>query len=112
METYGQEMGYSVTQVAMRAGHDPSVAAKHYSGRVAETDVGRSSIDMKVKSLMDLLAVQQMPRRLYQSACTHVFGDAMCTFNRTSMAATIAALAGSTQATSCRPFARWPSNCS
>ena len=38
METYGQEMGYSVAQVAMRAGHDPTVAAKHYSGRVAETD--------------------------------------------------------------------------
>ncbi|MGE0307069.1 MAG: tyrosine-type recombinase/integrase [Acidimicrobiia bacterium] len=38
METYGQEMGYSVTQVALRAGHDPTVAAKHYSGRVAETD--------------------------------------------------------------------------
>jgi len=38
METYGQEMGYSVTQVAMRAGHDPSIAAKHYSGRVTETD--------------------------------------------------------------------------
>ena len=38
LETYGQEMGYSVTQVAMRAGHDPSIAAKHYSGRVAETD--------------------------------------------------------------------------
>jgi integrase len=38
METYGQEMGYSVSQVAMRAGHDPTVAAKHYSGRVAETD--------------------------------------------------------------------------
>jgi integrase len=38
METYGQEAGYSVTQVAMRAGHDPSIAAKHYSGRVAETD--------------------------------------------------------------------------
>jgi hypothetical protein len=36
METYGQEMGYSVAQVAMRAGHDPTVAAKHYSGRVAE----------------------------------------------------------------------------
>jgi hypothetical protein len=31
-------MGYSVTQVAMRAGHDPSIAAKHYSGRVSETD--------------------------------------------------------------------------
>ncbi len=38
METYGQEMGYSVSQVAMRAGHDPSIAAKHYSGRVNETD--------------------------------------------------------------------------
>jgi integrase len=38
METYGQEMGFSVTQVAMRAGHDPSIAAKHYSGRVSETD--------------------------------------------------------------------------
>jgi uncharacterized phage protein (TIGR02218 family) len=47
---------------------------------------------------MNLLAVQQMPRRLYQAACTHVFGDAMCTFNRASMAATEAALAGSTQA--------------
>jgi integrase len=38
METYGQEMGYSVAQVAMRAGHDPSVAARHYSGRVVDTD--------------------------------------------------------------------------
>ena len=38
METYGQEMGYSMSQVAMRAGHDPSVAARHYSGRVEETD--------------------------------------------------------------------------
>ena len=40
METYGQEMGYSVAEVAMRAGHDPAVAAKHYSGRVVETDRG------------------------------------------------------------------------
>ena len=38
METYGQEMGYSVTQVAMRAGDDPAIAAKRYSGRVSETD--------------------------------------------------------------------------
>ncbi len=38
METYGQEMGFSVSQVAMRAGHDPAIAAKHYSGRVTETD--------------------------------------------------------------------------
>jgi hypothetical protein len=38
METYGQEMGYSLTQVAMRAGHDPSIAAKHYRGLVHGTD--------------------------------------------------------------------------
>ena len=38
METFGQEMGFSVTQVAMRAGHDPSIAAKHYSARVSDTD--------------------------------------------------------------------------
>jgi integrase len=38
METYAQEMGFSMAQAAMRAGHDPSVAAKHYTGRVTETD--------------------------------------------------------------------------
>jgi integrase len=38
METYGQDMGYSTAQVALRAGHSPSVAAKYYSGKVAETD--------------------------------------------------------------------------
>ena len=36
-----------------------------FHGRVAEIDVGRSKIQMKVKSLMNLLAIQQMPRRLY-----------------------------------------------
>jgi len=38
METYAQELGFSLAQAAMRAGHDPSVAAKHYTGRVSETD--------------------------------------------------------------------------
>jgi len=38
METYGQDLGFSAVQVALRAGHDPSVAAKHYTGTVAETD--------------------------------------------------------------------------
>ena len=50
---------------------------------------GAAGSTMKVKSLMNLLAVQQMPRRLYQAACTHVFGDAMCGFNRASLAATV-----------------------
>ena len=38
METYGQSLGFSPVQVAMRAGHDPSIAAKHYTGSVEETD--------------------------------------------------------------------------
>jgi len=36
----------------------------------------------KVKSLMNLLEVQQMPRRLYQASCSHVFGDVMCGYDR------------------------------
>ncbi len=37
-ETYGQEAGFSAVQVALRAGHDPSVARRHYTGRVDEAD--------------------------------------------------------------------------
>jgi len=53
-----------------------------FYGRVADCDIGRSKIAIKVKSLMNLLAVQQMPRRLYGATCTHVFGDAMCCYDR------------------------------
>lgn len=38
METYAQDLGFAPVQVAMRAGHDPSVAAKHYTGNVREAD--------------------------------------------------------------------------
>lgn len=38
MDTYGQELGFTDAQVASRAGHDPSVARKHYTGSVAATD--------------------------------------------------------------------------
>lgn len=38
METYGQDLGFSLAQVAIRAGHDPAVASKHYTGRVADSD--------------------------------------------------------------------------
>ena len=80
-----------------------------FYGRVAETDVGRSTIAIKVKSLMNLLALQQMPRRLYGASCTHVFGDAMCSYDRTNGrnaagaatgigAVTVTALSGSSQA--------------
>lgn len=38
MDTYGQDLGFSLAQVALRAGHDPAVASKHYTARVSETD--------------------------------------------------------------------------
>jgi hypothetical protein len=79
-----------------------------FYGRVAECDIGRSQIAIKVKSLMNLLAVQQMPRRLFAASCSHIFGDAMCGYNRlTGTAAdgtpggpaqiTVTAAAGTTQ---------------
>jgi hypothetical protein len=80
-----------------------------FYGRVAECEVGRSTIAVRVKSLLNLLAVQQMPRRLYQASCGHVFGDAMCGYDRSAGenaagaptgvgGVTIGAQSGSTQA--------------
>jgi uncharacterized phage protein (TIGR02218 family) len=90
-----------------------------FYGRVAECEVGRSRIAIRVKSLINLLAVQQMPRRLYQASCNHVFGNAMCGYDRvrgkssagalTGIGAiTVAALAGSTQAQIATSFAPSP----
>ena len=50
MDTYGQDLGFSAAQVALRAGHDPAVAAKHYTGKVPETDRALAS------AISDLLA--------------------------------------------------------
>lgn len=55
-----------------------------FYGRVADVELGRSKITIRVKSLLDLLTAQ-MPRRMFQAGCTHVFGDAMCGFDRESM---------------------------
>ena len=33
MDTYGQELGFSLAQMSIRAGHDPAVASKHHTGR-------------------------------------------------------------------------------
>ena len=80
-----------------------------FYGRVAECEVGRSTIAIRVKSPMNLLAVQQMPRRLYQAGCGHAFGDATCGYDRIAGenaagdptgigAVTVSAQSGSTQA--------------
>jgi integrase len=38
METYAQDLGFAPAAVAMRAGHDPSVMSRHYTGRIEEAD--------------------------------------------------------------------------
>jgi uncharacterized phage protein (TIGR02218 family) len=67
-----------------------------FAGRISDIDCSRTGIDMKCRSHLELLNIQ-MPRRLWQSSCTHVFGDAMCQFNRTTLQASFACLSGSTE---------------
>jgi uncharacterized phage protein (TIGR02218 family) len=77
-----------------------------FAGRISDIDCTRTGIDLKCRSHLELLNIQ-MPRRLWQSSCTHVFGDAMCQFNRSQLQATFAAGTGSTQtqiATSLNPI--------
>ena len=38
VDTYGQDLGFTLTQLALRAGHDPAVASRHYVAKVDETD--------------------------------------------------------------------------
>jgi uncharacterized phage protein (TIGR02218 family) len=67
-----------------------------FAGRISEIDSSRTGIDMKCRSHIELLNIQ-MPRRLWQESCSHVFGDAMCQFNRASLAVAFPCAAGSTQ---------------
>jgi uncharacterized phage protein (TIGR02218 family) len=66
-----------------------------FAGRISDIDCSRTCIDMKCRSHMELLNIQ-MPRRLWQPSCSHAFGDAMCQFDRASLATTFAATSGST----------------
>jgi uncharacterized phage protein (TIGR02218 family) len=66
-----------------------------FTGRISDIDCSRTGIDIKCRSHLELLNIQ-MPRRLWQASCTHVFGGPMCRFNRSSLAVTFSAGAGST----------------
>jgi uncharacterized phage protein (TIGR02218 family) len=68
-----------------------------FAGRISDIECTRTGVEIKCRSHLELLNIQ-MPRRLWQSSCTHTFGDAMCQFDRSSMQATFSAGAGSTQA--------------
>lgn len=80
-----------------------------FAGRISDIDCSRTGVDIKCRSHLELLNIQ-MPRRLWQSSCTHVFGDAMCQFNRSSLQATFAAGSGSTQAQIAATLSPSPAN--
>jgi len=67
-----------------------------FAGRISDIDCSRTGIDMKCRSHLELLNIQ-MPRRLWQPSCTHVFGGAMCQFNRASLQTSFNCLSGSTE---------------
>src|SRR5205823_1630416 len=67
-----------------------------FAGRISDIDCSRTGIEMKCRSHLELLNIQ-MPRRLWQASCTHVFGGSMCQFDRASLALTFSAHTGSTQ---------------
>jgi uncharacterized phage protein (TIGR02218 family) len=68
-----------------------------FAGRISDVECTRTRIGIKCRSHLELLNVQ-MPRRLWQSSCTHLFGDATCQFDRSSLQATFSAEPGSTEA--------------
>ena len=48
----------------MRAGHDPSIAAKHYSGRVTETDRAlAAAVASLIVPPVEISATERGPKR-------------------------------------------------
>ena len=80
-----------------------------FTGRISDIDCSRTGIELKCRSHLELLNIQ-MPRRLWQSSCTHTFGDAMCQFDRSTMQATFSAGPGSSEAQIATSVSPTPSN--
>src|SRR5205823_6528565 len=67
-----------------------------FAGRISDIDCSRTGIELKCRSHLELLNIQ-MPRRLWQASCTHVFGGSMCQFDRDSLSIIFSAGANSTR---------------
>jgi uncharacterized phage protein (TIGR02218 family) len=80
-----------------------------FAGRISDIDCTRTGVDMRCRSHLELLNVQ-MPRRLWQSSCTHLFGDAMCQFDRSSLQLIFSAGPGSTPAQIANTVSPSPAN--
>lgn len=53
-----------------------------FYGRVADVVVGRSKASLTIKSMLNLLQVNQSPPRLFEAACGFSFGGARCGYDR------------------------------
>jgi hypothetical protein len=80
-----------------------------FAGRISDLECTRTGIELKCRSHLELLNIQ-MPRRLWQASCTHLFGDAMCQFDRSNLQTTFSAGSGSTQAQIATSVSPNPSN--
>src|SRR4029077_7638619 len=67
-----------------------------FAGRISDIDCSRTGVELKCRSPLELLNIQ-IPRRLWQASCSHIFGGPMCQFNRESLSITFSAGDGSTQ---------------
>ena len=80
-----------------------------FQGLVGDAEFGRTVISVKINSTLTLLSTQY-PRRLWQATCSHMFGDAMCQFDRQSMAVTVTGQSGSGQTAIVTGYSPNPSN--
>jgi uncharacterized phage protein (TIGR02218 family) len=66
-----------------------------FAGRISDIDCSRTGVELKCRSHLELLNIQ-IPRRLWQASCAHIFGGPMCQFNRESLSITFSAGGAST----------------
>jgi hypothetical protein len=53
-----------------------------FYGLVSDVDIERTVLKFKVKATINILQQQQMPRRIFQSGCTLVYGGPSCGYDR------------------------------
>lgn len=68
-----------IEQLVMPVPGDMSLGTVYlYEGRVAECAVTSNEVRISIKSEMEVLGTQQLPRRLFQSSCPYGVYDAGC----------------------------------
>ena len=70
-----------------------------FRGNVADVEIGRSTVKVTVKSILNKLATGQFPGRLYAVSCGHVFGGVMCGYDLVAGKNALGASTGIGQAT-------------